>query len=127
MVDKTVTYVRLPARLCWTCLADADAAETALLRIGSEERTTVADAIAARRRCGRARRERFGDKGGKKANFLRVFVGPLRPSVDRSLSRFYRPPLLRPFCGPLRPFCGPLRPFCGRLLAAGAARRSQLQ
>ena len=47
MVDKTVMYVMLPARLCWTCLADADAAETALLRIGSEERTTVADAIAA--------------------------------------------------------------------------------
>ena len=47
MVDKTVTYVRLPAWLCWTCLADADAVETALLRIGSEERTTVADAIAA--------------------------------------------------------------------------------
>ena len=50
MVDNTVTYVRLPAWLCWTCLADADAVETALLRIGSEERTTVADAIAARAR-----------------------------------------------------------------------------
>ena len=67
MVDKTVTYVRLPAWLCWTCLADADAVETALLRIGSEERTTVADAIAGRarrdaRRCrdppARGRRER---------------------------------------------------------------------
>eukprot|EP00964_Phaeocystis_antarctica_P155050 scaffold124022_cov67-Phaeocystis_antarctica.AAC.6 len=61
LVDKTVTYVRLPARLCWTCLADADAAETALLRIGSEERTTVADAIAARsawRACGEGGRNR---------------------------------------------------------------------
>ena len=54
MVDKTVTYVRLPAWLCWTCLADADAVETALLRIGSEERTTVADAIAAERAATRA-------------------------------------------------------------------------
>ena len=56
MVDKTVTYVRLPAWLCWTCLADADAVETALLRIGSEERTTVADAIAGRARAARRAR-----------------------------------------------------------------------